>query len=196
MGTKKCSGCNEDKPLDQFTKDKRVKSGLSGWCKVCAREYDRLYKERNRDRLIESNKKYREENKEHISRWHGEYRSAYRKHKKEVDPIYKITEAIRCSVNYSFKRACGGVIPKRSKSADILGCSFETFVQYIEGQLTDGMTLGNYGEWHLDHIIPISSATTEEDIIRLNHYTNFQPLWAMDNFKKGAKIVSNKVASN
>lgn len=50
------------------------------------------------------------------------------------------------------------------------------------------MTLDNYGEWHLDHIIPISSAKTEEEVIKLNHYTNFQPLWAEDNWNKGNKI--------
>ena len=49
------------------------------------------------------------------------------------------------------------------------------------------MSWENQGKWHLDHIIPISSAKTEEDVIRLNHYTNFQPLWAEDNFKKGKK---------
>jgi hypothetical protein len=53
------------------------------------------------------------------------------------------------------------------------------------------MTLENHGEWHLDHIIPISSAETEEDIMLLNHYTNFQPLWWYDNLKKGAKILGD-----
>jgi hypothetical protein len=51
------------------------------------------------------------------------------------------------------------------------------------------MTLENYGEWHLDHIIPLATATTREDVVRLNHYTNFQPLWAKDNLSKGAKII-------
>ena len=47
------------------------------------------------------------------------------------------------------------------------------------------MNWDNAGKWHLDHIIPISSAKNEEDIIKLNHYTNFQPLWAIDNLTKG-----------
>lgn len=51
------------------------------------------------------------------------------------------------------------------------------------------MSLDNYGDWHLDHILPISLAENEEDVIKLNHYTNFQPLWAIDNFKKGNKVI-------
>lgn len=51
------------------------------------------------------------------------------------------------------------------------------------------MTWNNYGKWHIDHIIPISSAKTEEEVIKLNHYTNLQPLWAKDNLKKGNKII-------
>ena len=51
------------------------------------------------------------------------------------------------------------------------------------------MSWDNRIEWHLDHIIPISLATTEEEIIKLNHYTNFQPLWAEENIRKGNKVL-------
>ena len=53
----------------------------------------------------------------------------------------------------------------------------------------DGMSWANRGEWHIDHIIPLSSAKTEEDVIRLNHYTNFRPLWKEDNQIKSNKIM-------
>ena len=51
------------------------------------------------------------------------------------------------------------------------------------------MNWKNYGEWHLDHIIPISYAKKEEEIYELNHYTNFQPLWAKDNLSKGNRFI-------
>ena len=50
------------------------------------------------------------------------------------------------------------------------------------------MSWDNHGEWHLDHIIPMASATNEKEVIKLNHYTNFQPLWAEENLQKSDKI--------
>jgi hypothetical protein len=52
------------------------------------------------------------------------------------------------------------------------------------------MSWDNMGKWHIDHIIPISSACGEVDLIKLNHYTNLQPLWEVDNLKKSNKIIS------
>ena len=76
---------------------------------------------------------------------------------------------------------------KNSKTQEILGCTLDEFINHLQSQFTEGMTLKNHGEWHLDHKIPISSAKNEKDIIRLNHYTNFQPLWAKENLRKGDK---------
>jgi hypothetical protein len=73
---------------------------------------------------------------------------------------------------------------KKSKTEEILGCSYEDFILYLESKFESWMTWENRGlyngdfnyGWDIDHIIPLSSAETEEDIIRLNHYTNLQPL--------------------
>ena len=70
--------------------------------------------------------------------------------------------------------------------------SFEDFKIHLQNQFTKGMNWENAGEWHLDHIYPVSLANSEEELIQLNHYTNFQPLWALDNIKKGNKIIDNK----
>lgn len=51
------------------------------------------------------------------------------------------------------------------------------------------MSWENHGEWHIDHIIPLSSAKNEEEIYKLNHYTNLQPLWKEENLSKGDKIL-------
>ena len=77
---------------------------------------------------------------------------------------------------------------KGYRTREIIGCEYEQLIEHMESQFTDGMSWDNKGEWHIDHIIPISSAVTEEDVIRLNHYTNLQPLWAKDNLFKGSKL--------
>ena len=74
---------------------------------------------------------------------------------------------------------------------NILGIDLDGFKKHLEQQFKDGMSWDNYGlhGWHIDHIIPISTALTEEDVILLNHYTNLQPLWWYENLSKGNKIL-------
>ena len=63
--------------------------------------------------------------------------------------------------------------------------------KHIESQFKDGMSWENHKHdgWHIDHIIPLSSAKNEENVYKLCHYTNLQPLWATENYKKGKKII-------
>jgi hypothetical protein len=77
---------------------------------------------------------------------------------------------------------------KKSKTFSMLGCSIEEFWNHLEKQFTDGMTRENYGKWHIDHIIPLSSAKNQEELERLFHYSNCQPLWAKDNYSKNNKL--------
>lgn len=77
---------------------------------------------------------------------------------------------------------------KVQKTDEYLGCTYEEGRNYLASLFTEGMTWDNHGEWHIDHIIPLASAKTREELEPLFHYTNLQPLWAEDNLKKGAKI--------
>ena len=80
---------------------------------------------------------------------------------------------------------------KNKKTEDILGCSIKVFREYIESQFDEKMSWDNYGRngWHLDHKVPISLAQNEKDVYKLNHYTNFQPLWEFDNIYKSNKML-------
>jgi hypothetical protein len=80
-------------------------------------------------------------------------------------------------------------ITKRNKTFNIVGCSPQFLKEHLENQFIDGMDWDNRGEWHIDHIIPLSSAKTEDELYKLCHYTNLQPLWAEDNLKKSNKIL-------
>jgi hypothetical protein len=108
----------------------------------------------------------------------------------KTDAIFKFKCNVRCLIKGSFKRGTNQFL-KTAKTETILGCTIEEFRLHIQKQFKDGMTLENHGinGWHLDHIIPLASATTEEEIIKLNYYTNFQPLWAKDNLSKGSKNI-------
>ena len=73
----------------------------------------------------------------------------------------------------------------------MVGCDFETFLAHIQSQFTDGMTMENYGngdgKWSIDHIIPFGTAKNDEDVERLNHYTNLRPMWSIENSRKSRK---------
>jgi len=99
------------------------------------------------------------------------------------------------NITVSLKRNGG---KKLSKTTDILGCSFDDFRNHIESLWESWMSWENYGNpkdgiyqpnktWDLDHITPSSKATSEEEILKLNHYSNFQPLCSYNNrfIKKG-----------
>jgi hypothetical protein len=108
-------------------------------------------------------------------------RNKYASEKRKRDSLFNLSCNIRSLIRSSFKNKG---FKKNSKTAEILSCSFEEFKIYINNQFEDWMNWNNHGvytgerkqSWQLDHIIPISSAKTIEDVIRLNHYSNYQPL--------------------
>ncbi len=189
---KVCTKCNEEKPLSEFHKNHTNKVDGHNWsCKSCIKEYQnkpevkerrkqnrRRHYEENRDREKELNKKWIENNKE---RWRENYRK-YCSERRKVDPAYKISGNLRNRLR--------GIIKRRGKSSlELTGCDINFLMGYLEGQFKDGMTWDNYGEWHIDHIKPIASFDLEDESEQLVcfHYSNLQPLWAIDNLRKGAK---------
>jgi hypothetical protein len=106
------------------------------------------------------------------------------KQRRAIDPLYRlrtnISRRIRSALTSGYKS---------QSTIKIIGCSIEELKKHLENKFTEGMSWQNYGEWHIDHIIPISSAKTDDEIYKLNHWTNFQPLWAVDNIKKSNKLI-------
>jgi hypothetical protein len=110
----------------------------------------------------------------------------YHRDRYKTDELYKFKTDIRKVVYSAFKRKGHD---KDFKSRQILGEEWSVIKDYIESQFSEGMTWDNHGEWVFDHKIPISICKTVEETIILNHYTNFQPLWAKDNLHKSDKIL-------
>lgn len=205
--SKRCSICNEVKELTEFCKNKNKILGVKSECKACKIIADKKYRDNNKEKIIMSNTRYYNNNKEKISLYSKKYycgniekislagkeysklnnskRAARVRNKRNSDPVYKLKSRFGSIISGAIKRSG---YTKKSRTFEILGCSYDLFIKHLQRKFTKGMTLNNYGEWHLDHIIPISSATTEKDVIELNHYTNFQPLWAKDNLSKSNKI--------
>jgi len=152
------------------------------------------YKKLNPEKLKEiKNKSYhknKEKNKERVKQHRLRKkveRSKYQKFLLKTNPIYKISQ-LCCTRIYHFLRKNN--ITKKNKTFNIIGCSPEYLKVHLEKQFTEGMSWELVGQdIHIDHIIPLSSAKTEEEIYKLCHYTNLQPLWAKENLSKGSKIL-------
>lgn len=136
----------------------------------------------NKDIIKIKDKNYVENNRQKINK----YNCNYIKNKKDKDKLFKLTTNIRSLIYKCFKNLN---VNKNSKTESIIGCDFIFFRKYIESKFKNDMTWENYGDWHLDHIIPISYALNEEQLYKLNHYTNFQPLWEIDNCSKGNRYI-------
>ena len=140
----------------------------------------KLVKERRINGGYEKDKKYYQKNKAVINKKQNE---RYKK-RKETDPLFKLKCRIISNISTYIKR---NGYSKKNKTNKILGCTFEEFKYHLESQWKPWMNWDNYGNpkdgiyapnktWDIDHIIPTSSAITEEDLLKLNHFTNLQPL--------------------
>lgn len=118
------------------------------------------------------------------------YLREWQNNKRKKDKLFMMKKDISSRIRESF--IVNG-FRKKSKTKQILGCDSSFFCSYIESKFQEGMSWENRSKWHIDHIIPVSSAKTEEEIIKLNHYTNLQPLWASDNIRKSNKMPSKQL---
>lgn len=154
-------------------------------------------KRKNNFEYLQKKKAYRLANIEKEKQYMKEYRKQHRKEiyeylkkRQENDKVFALKTHIRKTIYDSFKRKN---FTKNSKSTTILGCDIDTFIKHLLDTYKN-----NYGEeWngiekvHIDHIVPLSKAKTEEEVIKLCHYTNLQLLKAKDNLLKSDKETWN-----
>jgi hypothetical protein len=135
------------------------------------------YYNKNKNTLKQTQKEYYQKNKEKIKT----YKNEYKKNRILIDPLYKLKENIKTSIYIALKR---NGYTKKSKTNEIIGCSYEDLKLHLESNFESWMDWENHGKyngnlnygWDVDHIIPLSSATTEEELLKLNHFSNLQPL--------------------
>lgn len=109
----------------------------------------------------------------------------YARKKRAMDYMHCLRERVRARISEAIR---DGGYGGRSKTTELLGCGWDCLKAHIESLFFEGMSWDNRSEWHVDHIIPLASATTEEELLPLFHYTNLQPLWARENQRKGASL--------
>jgi hypothetical protein len=185
METKVCKKCLEEKLLCEFNKDKYSSDGLRYRCRKCTSvEYkDFYYKNKENEILRQVN--YQKNNSESVKK----NRNIRHQINYDNNELYKLKFNVRNRIKLFIKSVDFNI--RVNKTLSLIGCSPEFLKEYLENKFMEGMSWDNHGlfGWHIDHIIPLSSAKTEKDVYKLCHYTNLQPLWAEENYKKKCKIL-------
>lgn len=211
QGMRKCATCDGVSSESNFDPSTKTKEGLDTHCKSCRKKIRSDRYQRNREKILSAQRQYSHENRvkisdrrkrryrENIEKHRAEKRRYYYQNKSELirkigayrvkryreDPVFAVEVRCRARILGAFRQKG---YTKKSRTYDIVGCSFEHLCQHLESQFKPGMRWDNRSEWHIDHIVPLATAKTEDDVIRLCHYTNLQPLWAHENFAKSDKL--------
>jgi hypothetical protein len=159
--------------------------------KIRQKETSKKYYQKNREVVIERSRNFRLNNPNYSKDYrerNPNYPNQYRKKRINEDTLFRLSYSVRSRLHIFFTK---NNITKKNKTFDFVGCSPEFLKEHLEKQFKDGMNWDNYGKngWHIDHIIPLSSAKNEEEMYKLCHFTNLQPLWAKENLSKGSKII-------
>lgn len=168
------------------------------------KESDRRYYNANKKGILERYKSYSLKNKKKLSEYHRNWRNEnkevvrekkrrYEKEKKNNDPVYRLTSVFKNALTASIKEKN---ICKTSKTFDILGYTKEELIEHLTKLFEPNMSMENYGEWHIDHIIPISkfnySSVNDNDFKECWSLSNLQPAWAFDNLTKNNRFVAHQ----
>lgn len=175
MPTKQCSKCNEFKDFSLFNKAKTGVFGLRGDCKSCQSNYNKKWGSDNQEKRNSSSKKYRLDNPQYYidyRKQNAENRRNYINNRLKNDELFKVSINTRNLIKRNLKSFNPD---KQYKSIEVLGCSYEQFKEHIESKWESWMNWDNYGNpkdgvlepnktWDLDHIIPLSSANSVDDV--------------------------------
>lgn len=204
-----CKTCKDAMTKNWRMKNhKKIASQMKEW-RVKNRDYYKKYRKeyygKNRDEINEARrgrwlkndntiqkekmKLYYQKNKD--TPQYQRYRESSRtwlKEKRETDPIYKIKNRLRSRLNYALKNG-----EKSESTEKLIGCDFIYFKKYFFSLFVDDMTITDFmnGKIHIDHIAPLSffDLEYEDNQKKAFHYTNMQPLWAIDNLRKQDKML-------
>jgi len=166
-----------------------------------------IYRKEHSNEIKEYKKKYREEHKAEVNKYSLEYYySHYKVARLWAKKSYEKNREKRIAYNLKYYQEIDNKIVSRlririwkvlkginksSSTLELLGCSIEEFKNHLKKNFTKGMSFGNYGKWHIDHIKPCASfdLSKAEEQKKCFNYTNLQPLWTKDNLSKNSKVL-------
>jgi len=153
-------------------------------------DHARYYQE-NKEVLSQKNKEYQKKNWDWLLPKKNELKNKSRAN----NPEYRLILNMRERIRFAVKTAKGF---KKQRTRELLGCSAQFLIGYLEAKFEIGMSWENYGEWHIDHIIPcaafdLKNLQAQEECF---HYTNLQPLWKEDNLKKLDRLPDGSFGRN
>lgn len=159
------------------------------------REKERIqkkeYYENNKEKIQAYAKEWGEKNKEKMTEYRREYMREYRK----TNPNYAIRHRMSNRLRELIYNGKNG-----HKTVDFIGCSIDFLKSHLESLFSPEMSWERFlnGEIHIDHIRPCCSfdLTDPEQQRKCFHYTNLQPLWAVDNWKKRSEDLKLKMDKN
>ena len=152
------------------------------------KEETKEYRQSRKEETKKYNKKYKENNKENNKEYQKKYQKKYQKERKKTDPIFRLRHNISSALCSSLKER--GMSKQGKSTFDLIGYSKEQFIKHLESLFVEGMSLENYGEWVIDHVIP-DSFFDYNDIVEFRmcwRLENLQPMWKEDNIEKSDKI--------
>jgi hypothetical protein len=210
INEKTCSKCEILKPLDDFYKISGSEKHQNE-CKKCtskrtnefrkahperskkySKKYRQTHPEKRRETCQKYNAKHSDQHRKNIQMWRKKnpdknrlWHRAWYKKTRSTNPAYRIEDALRARIN----KAVRGKL-KTDNTLNLVGCGTDELIDYLSLNFSDGMSWDNYGEWHIDHIIPCAAfdLSIPKEQKKCFHYTNLQPLWAYENKSKGAKL--------
>jgi len=169
-----------------------------GGREVATKKY--FSKPETKERLKKNHKNWAEKNKEHLSKYIKEYRENnvdkikqikrdYERNRKARDPLYKLISNFRTAIYQVLKESN---VEKNKHYFDILQYTPEQLISHLENKFTDKMSWDNYGDWHVDHKLPITHYNIQEmgdsEFMKCWSLDNLQPMWGVDNIKKSNKL--------
>lgn len=209
--SKRCASCGVDKESSEFAIARNRKDGLRPYCKACSNAKNKQYREKNpeaskastskwyqnnKDKKAAQVKKWAEQNKERyvsVSKawkdanrdlFKGYWRRHYLESRKD-NPAYRVHNAIGGRIRGCLRGA------KASRTEELIGYRIPELMSSLEKQFRPGMSWENYGEWHIDHIVPLAefdcSSEESEQIKKAWAIPNLRPIWAEENLRKRCK---------